>query len=441
MDILLNKEKYILAYIDYTNENIEIINYTVECLNTKCIIIKSNNETTLFNNNMIIEIIPDNLLESELLNNCLFIIYLSNFKRSNIINVFLTNNFKIILHEINSMNENLLYIKNDNDLLLNNSNRDKDIINKFLNIYSNLNDLTNNNSYDKNIKLNINKIINDNEKIFAVTVFNNDNNILKVIQLKCIVENLNNTNISKIIVIGDNLDEVLKEILDKFPEKIIIHNKNGKVSYKDILDVISLRIKSNSLVCLLMGDIIIPNQESLNNLNIDIGLNDKTDKSIVYSISRLDRVFNGNIIKSDKLGSSLFSTEQDVWFFFTPLELNQESMNKLENIYFYDYLSNLYFNNEIKENNYILINNTKNYKIIRFMLDNQIYNRPLIDKNLNNSLSKNFDNIYLLPSNEILDNITLEQLIKLINLNDNENYLIKCELFNKYLKNKIINNI
>jgi len=441
MDILLNKEKYILAYIDYTNENIEIINYAVEYLNTKCIIIKSNNETTVFNNNMIIEIIPDTLLENELLNNCEFIIYLSNFKRSNIINVFLTNNFKVILHEINAINDNLLCIKHDNDLLLNNSDRDKDIINRFLNIYSNLNELNNNNSYDKNIKLNVNKIINDNEKIVAVTVFNNDNNILKVIQLKCIVENLNNTNISKIIVIGDNLDEVLKEILLKFPEKIIIHNKNGKVSYKDILDIISLKIKNNSLVCLLMGDIIIPNQESLNNLILDIGLNDKTDKSIVYSISRLDRVFNGNIIKSDKLGNSLFSTEQDVWFFFTPLQLNQESMNKLENIYFYDYLSNLYFNNEIKENNYILINNTKNYKIIRFMLDNQIYNRPLVDKNLNNSLSKNIDNIYLLPSNEILDNITLEQLIKLINLNDNENYLIKCELFNKYLKNKIINNI
>jgi hypothetical protein len=99
----------------------------------------------------------------------------------------------------------------------------------------------------------------------------------------------------------------------------------------------------------------------------------------------------------------------------------------------------LSFNNVINDNNYILINNTKKYKIIRFMLDNNLNNRTLIDKDLNEVID--YDNIYILPSNENIDNISIEQLIKLINLNENDIYSIKCYLFNKFLKNKIMDNI
>ena len=188
-----------------------------------------------------------------------------------------------------------------------------------------------------------------------------------------------------------------------------------------------------------MSDIIIPNQETLNNLNLDLGL---VNKKEVYSISRFDRILNGNIIKSQRLNKLFNSTEQDAWIFETPLVLNNESLNRLSNVYFYDYLSNLYFNNEINNNHYILINNTKKYKIIRFMLDNQINNRPLIDKDINikNNMI-DYNSIHLLPSNDIIDNISIEQLIKMINLDENDIYSIKCFLFNKFLKNKIMDNI
>ena len=288
--------------------------------------------------------------------------------------------------------------------------------------------------------MNIIKVLNNNNnKITIVTVFkNNENNILKIIQLKCIIENLNNKHVGNILIIGNNLNEILKEIITQYNDKIIIYNideEKKNISYKDILEIIHLTIKNNNIVFLLMSDIIIPNQESLNNIHLEFGLLNKKE---IYSISRLDRIFNGNIKKSQRLNNLFNSTEQDAWIFETPLLLKNESMNNLSNIYFYDYLSNLYFNNEINNNNYILINNTKKYKIIRFMLDNQINNRPLIDTN---NKKIDYNNMYLLPSNEIIDNITIEQLTKMINLDENDIYSIKCFLFNTFLKNKIMNNI
>ena len=436
MDILLNKEKFILIYIDYNEHNLEIINRFVSILNIKFILILSNNDKFNFNNDMIIEIIPENKLEYELLNNCEFIIYLSNFKKSDILEEYLTNNYKLVFFNIISLEEELIYIKNDYNIIKFIDN-DKSILERFLNLYKTLDKINNNELYNRNITININKVLNHNNKINIVTVFKNiDNNILKIIQLKCIIENLNNTNIEKILIIGYNLDEILKEIMNQFPNKIIIYNKDGNISYKDILEIIHLKFKNNSIIFLLMSDIIIPNQESLKNLNLELGILDKKE---VYSISRLDKIYNGNIIKSNKLSKSFFSTEQDAWIFETPLILNDNSLNKLSNVYFYNYLSNLSFNNVINDNNYILINNTKKYKIIRFMLDNNLNNRTLIDKDLNEVID--YDNIYILPSNENIDNISIEQLIKLINLNENDIYSIKCYLFNKFLKNKIMDNI
>jgi hypothetical protein len=51
------------------------------------------------------------------------------------------------------------------------------------------------------------------------------------------------------------------------------------------------------------------------------------------------------------------------------------------------------------------------------------------------------DEIYLLPENDSFDKVSLEQFIKYLNLDDKELYLLKCELFNKYSKNKIVENI
>ena len=481
MDILLNKEKFILLYLDSPNlglsnlglsnldspnldshnldspnlglsnldssnldsSNNELINYIIDLLKIKIIIILSNNDTIYYNNEMIVELVPDDKLEYDLLSNCQFIIYLSKFQKSNIIESFYNNNInnnnnKLIIYNIFNIKEDINLLKNNYSLL---ESIDKNDIIYFLNYYKNLNKIDTNISYNKNISININKVINNNDnKITIVTVFkNNENNILKIIQLKCIIENINNKNIGNILIIGNDLNNILNEIINQYGDKIIIYNKDDNVSYKDILEIIHLRIKNNSIVFLLMSDIIIPNQDSLNNLNLDLGL---VNKKEVYSISRFDRILNGNIIKSQRLNKLFNSTEQDAWIFETPLVLNNESLNRLSNVYFYDYLSNLYFNNEINNNHYILINNTKKYKIIRFMLDNQINNRPLIDKDINikNNMI-DYNSIHLLPSNDIIDNISIEQLIKMINLDENDIYSIKCFLFNKFLKNKIMDNI
>ena len=461
MDILLNNEKYILAYIDNEDVNINIINNVFEKLKMKIVLIKSSYDEFNLNNDIVIQIIPDYILEYQLLYHCQFIIYLSKFKRSNVITDYFNKNYKVILWSIFSMEDNISCIEQDYGILEYTNNNDNTDIKNFLekystyeeySTYSKINILNktiynDNKQINKNIEININKIINNSDKLInnpdkitGVTVFKHGDNMVETIQLTCLLENLHNTNINKILVICNQINDKLKEIIDNHPNRIIIYNKDNNITYKDILEIITEYIPINTIVYLFMCDIILPNQNTINNICFDLNLSNKNE---VYSLSRLDKMPNNTIVRSDILCKLLCSTEHDAWLFKTPLILNSTSLDKLSNIYFYNYLSSIFFNNEIKENNYILINNTKEYKILRLMLDNQIYNRPLIDKNINLNLSNELNNIYLLPSNEILDNISIEQLIKIMKPNSDEidNYIIKCELFNKYMKNKIINNI
>ena len=66
--------------------------------------------------------------------------------------------------------------------------------------------------------------------------------------------------------------------------------------------------------------------------------------------------------------------------------------------------------------------------------------RQIIDENLNKD-ELDYNNMFLLPSSEIIDNLSIEQFIKICDIDEKDIYEIKCELFNKYLKNKIIDNI
>ena len=49
--------------------------------------------------------------------------------------------------------------------------------------------------------------------------------------------------------------------------------------------------------------------------------------------------------------------------------------------------------------------------------------------------------MFLLPDFDTVNNLQFEHLIKISGIDENEVYKMKCYFFNKYLKNKIINNI
>ena len=202
------------------------------------------------------------------------------------------------------------------------------------------------------------------------------------------------------------------------------------ISFSKLIKITN-NIFNNKIVCIVRSDIIIQNQENIDFMDINLELSKKK----IFTISRLDRCINSKIIKSQRLSNNLFSTEQDAWLFKTPILLSENAYKILDNKYLYHKYDHLYLNKILIKNNYYIVNNTI-LKILRILSNNNINTRELIiEKNIENK------NIFLLPDYDILNKLPLEHLIKISDIDENEVYRMKCYFFNKYLKNKIMNNI
>ena len=433
----ISPNKYIVFYgdINYTDYEINFFKIINEKYDILILHLLLKNEDKKNKYNYIIEIYPDDFSEEYLIKNTLFIIYNSNINRSlNLINLLKLYHKYIIYQKDNLIELSEFFIN------YNQYNIDLDeLINKSINNFEiNYHELIIDEKIKKkNIKLNYNKIIKSyhNDKIYIITYFKKfDLDILNIIQKKCVIENLKNKYVDKLIVIGKNIKEEFKDLFFENNENnlILYEFYNDNLSFKNLLEIINNNY-FDKIICILRSDIILPNQKELDDLNIELLSNDKD----IYCISRIERLINGNLIKYDKLNRILFCTEQDAWIFKSPINITS---NLLDENYFYDKYSELIFNHVLKENNYKLINNTTKYKILRILYENNLENRLLMnDKNIN--IKNNLDNIYLLPDNESFDKINIEQLIRSINIDSKELYDIKCYLFNKYLKNKIIKDL
>ena len=417
-DILsLNPKEYILIYCD--NDFLELNNLKKSLNNIKIVRLLLTNEEKKDEENDIIEIYSDIYIENILIENCLCIIYLSKYIRSSILiesieknNILVIYNYSNILKYISV----LIEFNNKQEIIL---NEIKNLINNFKVIYYNLLNIKDTN-INKNIKISINKLIVniENEKINIVTYYKKyDLNILNIIQKKCITENLKNNNIDNIFIIGNNLNEELNDIIDK---KISIYDFKEELTYKNIIDIINIKL-SNKIILLIRSDIIIPTQE-FDNFELDF------IETNIYIITRIERLINGNLIYSEKLNNTLFSIENDALLFKSPLNINTEYIDKL---FFYEKYNELYFNKLLNLNNYNIINYTTKYKIIRLLYENDIENRLLLkDNNINK------DDIYLIPDNQIINSLSIDKLLELYNIDDNDIYKIKCDIFNNYIKNK-----
>lgn len=446
--------KYIILYSDSCDKeyDISISSYLKEKYDIsiiKFLLLKDEK----INNPLIYEIYVDLSIEDILIKNSLCVIYISNIVRSKkIVDLLKLYNKYIIFKKekvIDDFNLFLKYYNNNNDVSLADvSLTDVSLadviyysINNFEGIFNNLklNILLNNNNNNVNIKVEYNKILKsyNDDKINILTYYKHyDLELLNIIQKKCIFENLKNKYINKVIVIGDKLNERLKDIFENnesmnlIIEQFIINDEYIDLSFKDIFEIINNKY-TNKVFCILRSDIILPNQESLENIEIDM---EEYDKKI-YCISRIERLINGNLIKYDKLNKIFYSSEQDAWIFKSPLNINLEL---LKNIYFYERFSELELNNILKINNYNIINNSNKYKVLRILTDNNIEYR----KNLNiNSVKRDVNNFFLLPDEDSFNKIPIDHLIKIFNLNEQELYNLKCDLFNKYLRKNIICNM
>jgi hypothetical protein len=425
--------KYIILYIDneiydeYTNTKLltEIKNINNE-LNIIRILSKNEYKQKLNLN----QIYPDSYTEDILIKYCLCIIYLSKINRSEILINLIDLYNKYIIYKQDNIISNIDYIINNNidKLTLLNENK-----NNFKNIYSSL-ILNKNIMLERNIKLEYNKIFkeynNNDNKINIITYFKNfEVKILNIIQKKCIIENLRNKNVSKVIVLGNNINDEFQDIYneDKNILNLELIEFNKDITYKDLLDV-SNKLDKDIIVCILRSDIILPNQNELDELNVDL-----SSKNEIYALSRIERLINGNLVKSEKSNKNLFSTEQDAWIFKSPINIKTDLF---DNIFFYDKYSELYFNKILISNNYKIINNSSKIKIIRILYENNIENRLL----LNNNPINTTDDIHLVPDNDLMNKFSIDSLLNIFISND-EIYNIKCDIFNKYLKNKIVNEL
>jgi hypothetical protein len=437
-------EKYLILY-NNNNYQLEIINKIKESFKLKIILFLNNNETKNQNlenldntENDLIEIYYDNIIEDTLIENCEFIIYLSSYKKSKNIYNILTKYNKLIIYDIDDISDSSFDINLiDEDFI-------KENLSEFKEYYDELDDTLEDESYkySENIKVEYNKInYNSNTDLINIVSFYKKNekiDIVNIVQKKCLLENLNNKHVNSIHIFGNNLKEEINmintvNIVNMIDNKSIIYKETDEnISFKDLIDYCNEKFY-NKIVCILRSDIVLPNQNELNDLYFELS----TNNNDIYVLSRIDRLINGNLARSEKLNKILYSTEQDAWIFKAPLNIT-ENYDNLETIYFYDKYSELYFNKILISNNYNIINDTSKYKILRLLYENNIENRLLIEDE--EDIDEDSD-IYLLPDNMQMNNITLDKMIQFMELTDKDVYKLKCDIFNKYFKNKIIDDL
>lgn len=438
-------EKYIVLYNDIEN-NAPILR---EKYNFLIIIFLSNKSLRQYSDHdkypYILEIYIDDFSEELLIKYSYCIFYLDRIKISDNLIKYIKIYNKLIINNQN-INEYIDFLKNNSNPTNEDITKLNEISINFLNnISTNSNNIYNSdNNFSKNINIS-NKKINYTEytssKINILMFYSkHDIDIINVIQKKCIFENSKNRYVDKVYVLGENLESEIIDTQNK-NDNIILYETSKNISFKD-LNNYAKEYLDNKIICILRSDIILLNNNELDNLDMTFEIEEKGKN--IYTLSRSDRLINGNLVKYDKLNKILFSTEQDAWIFKSPLDITESDNNYLDEIYINNKYSELYFNNILQKNNYNLLNYTNKLKIIRILNENNLEARPLLKhnniKNINDKLEETKDCITLVPDSSI-DNVSIDSMLKVFNIDSTEIYLLKCELFNKYYKNKIINNL
>jgi hypothetical protein len=432
--------KYIILYIDNEifNEDINTkLSIDIKNINNNLNIIRFLSKNEFKQKLNLNQIYTDSFTEDILIKYCLCIIYLSKINRSEILINLIDLYNKYIIFEQDKIISNINYIIYNNIEKLTVLNKDKNI---FKENYSSLK-LNKKLILERNIKIECNKIFkeykninNDNyDKINIITYFKYfELKILNEIQKKCIIENLENKNVSKVIVLGNNIHVEFQDIYyndDKNILNLELIEFNKDITYKNLLDF-SNKLNKNTIVCILRSDIILLNQNEIKTLNIDL----QSFKNEIYALTRTERLINGNFIESEKSKKNFFSTDQDAWIFKSPININTDLF---DNIFFYNKYSELFFNKVLISNNYKIINNSSKIKIIRILYDNNIENRLLLN-NYSIDIINNIDYIQLVPENDLINNFSIDSLNNFISNVEFDN--IKYDIFNKYFKNEINNN-
>lgn len=252
---------------------------------------------------------------------------------------------------------------------------------------------------------------NSNYEIYLFTVYYNNEIFSDIIK-----EHLHLNNVKKIIVFGTEdtklEDNDLIEIVDTKLDNI------NDITYNYIFDYIFKNYQEK--ICILCrSDVYLINQNSLEFLPFHLKNN------MCLCISSLNIDDNGNVSKDQNKMKSFYSLSQDCWILKPNCLIN---FNELENYKFNLEKNELKLNNILK-NNYKLLNDTENFKIIcKLHKDN---------KNLREE-NENFDgkDIKVLPETLLMNKVSLDNLVKFLDMENMELYNLKTELLKKVIIKK-----
>ena len=404
----------IIIYIEDNSSNFINIYNSIKRYNKDINIIsnyKSNlDDIKVFNISNIFELIENTL---DIYSNTLFITenYILTNKLPNI------STFKDI--GLKKYNNNfildIIYIRNKKCLTWIKENQNNlNNINLFHDIFLISNNFIKKDEINKTDEINIKdeKVKDEKVKDEKVNLFiNYINDIERVDEFNhCIKKNLNNKYIDKIYCFTST--KINDEIIINNSKINIIENINDNINLNTIINFCNKNLTSeNDINIIINSDIYLDNidwNNCIKNNNIALCLSP-------YIVDLKHNIIDSNFI--DTINSSyLFMC----WVFKGIININTEN-----NIILGSVNSGLIINNIIKDNNYLPLNLCSKYKIFNLNIKKKIYNNKTF-----NELNK-----YLLPNYDIIK-ININELFKMLDIDENNKYKIICDIFTKYIKIK-----
>jgi hypothetical protein len=258
------------------------------------------------------------------------------------------------------------------------------------------------------------------------------NDLLYHLQIKCVLENYKNKLIQNVVVIGKDIETFFQTIhYEKIENKkiILINDDDDNITFQDMF-VIGNELFKNKIIFIVRSDVIFINSEGNHELEFDLLLDEKK----IYCLSRIERDIHGRFVRIPPNLTLFNSVDQDGWIFKAPIEcMDEKEIECIKDYDFNEKWSELRMNHYMKVQGYKLVNDIRNYKIVRVNLHPQFEVRELIKE----PVKIGGTDFEMLPEYSYLENMSFEQMIDLLGISDEDKYQWKVDMMNRYWKKKL----
>jgi hypothetical protein len=330
----------------------------------------------------------------------------------NIDNKFINND--VIFHNI----DDLFYILQNIKEKINNILKINKTIKKTIGINYKIGE------HDININCNIIKKFNDGLINMYSVYINKDDSYRIEDYIECIYRNMKINYLNKLYIIFTNHTDMDNSYL---PPNIKNNEKVRLILLKDSTfhSVIEFAntLKDN-IHCILNSDIYIINNNELNTIINNIYTTDK----IAYCLSRIE-TDGTKYWDHPKLKKIYYSLTQDVWIYKGELDIT--TLNK--DIKVGCIWNDIIFNKYLINSGYNIYNIGKSLPVLHldtYIINKKYYNDPI---RINNNINIHDEEYYLLPERSIIKNISIDNLVSELNINEDEIYKLKCMIMTKFI--------